>query len=50
MVCKEFKGTLNKREGDQEGKVYKQVRGPSVCRCGIQNGLALSLHGQMDTE
>lgn len=27
LVCdlQEFKGTLNKREGGQEGKVYKRV-------------------------
>lgn len=38
VVCdlQEFKGTLDKMEGGQEGKVYKQVTGPSVCRCGIQ--------------
>lgn len=32
----EFKGTLDKRGGDQEGEIYEQVTGPSVCKCGIQ--------------
>lgn len=38
VVCglQEFKGTLDKRGEGQEGEVYRQVTGPSVCKCGIQ--------------